>query len=136
LTFPPVQLQGGGGTYTFATVLQLCTGTVDGAPDVFEIRTDSAGNYTNILCLPGWWGAAQLDSSTANAVIVTSLANNAGKTFSFPYHIEIAGSVGEMRSLSPASGSGTLHVIPTGLGDPPVCTTTFAMEGEFSISTP
>jgi hypothetical protein len=128
-TNPPVQLQGGSGTYTFDNFVFACEGTVDGVTDVTTSNITTAGNYTNVLC-----GTGTADSTTSTGTIANSIAGNAGKTFTAPYHIDFSNGVGNLRFLSPASGSGTIDIIPTGPQAPPGCTSTFAVAGELTLS--
>ncbi|MGH2955734.1 MAG: hypothetical protein ACRDL6_01905 [Solirubrobacterales bacterium] len=130
-TSPPVQLQGGSGTYEFQDLVFACEGTIDGQTDVavFDITTD--GTYVNEVC-----GTGEAHSTTGNGVVTQSLMGNQGKTFEAQYDIVFTAGVGTLTFRSPASGSGVIDIIATGPQAPPACTDSFAVAGEVTLNIP
>ena len=127
---PAVQLQGGGGSYTFNNLLFACAGTVNGVTDVATSNVTTSGTYTNSIC-----GTGTADSTTSTGSIAVSAKGNTG-TFSAPYHIDFTAGVGTLTFKSPASGSGTIDIIPTGplaAADGVHCTSSFGVAGEVSL---
>jgi hypothetical protein len=132
---PAVKIGPNSGTYTFDDFVFACAGTVDGVTDVTTSDITTSGNYNNTQC-----GTGSATSTTSTGTIVNSIAGNAGKTFTAPYSIAFDHGVGSLTFSSPASGTGTIDIIPTGPvvpsgTDPNAwdCTTTFAVAGEVSL---
>jgi hypothetical protein len=158
LTNPPVQLTGGGGTYSFnsnqgaSAGLQLNCLAANTAGDagVITVTTTSNGNYTNTVC-----GTGTADSTLNQITGVNVRAGTPGigpwaqaQQDDLDYHIQFAGTVGALTFTSgagQATGGGPIQIAdPTPANTAPFeaahgandCTTDFQVTGSLVGSVP
>ena len=115
-TTPPVQLVGGGGTYTFNSLQFVCVGTAKGGlPQVVPVNVTSNGSYVNVVCGTGKAFSKPTQSTAAPgtdpkyAALVSTLG----------YEVEFVGTVGVFnwknttdKNLPEVKPLGLLGVVP------------------------
>ena len=133
-TAPPVQLQGGSGTYEFTDLIFACVGTVDGEVAVATFDVTSQGDYVNEIC-----GTGTAEDSDASGTVVNEAPSSAHVGQTTPplaYDIEFTSGVGTLTFTSGGTGSGVIDIFPTGpQANGTDCTDSFGVAGEVSLAT-
>jgi hypothetical protein len=146
-TSPPVQLQGGSGTYSFSSFTADCV--VQDASDgtvVADVKLNSAGNYTNTVC-----GTGNATDADASATLTQTVpAGKLGDEFpvtGIGYSIDFTSGNGTLditssgtnsagHSFDTTQSSGQIQILPAPSAHVPAvgeCTNGFAVAGTLSL---